>query len=142
MNSKMFNTSNNALHVALLIVRIGFGIIFMLHGWPKITGGVDTWSGIGGAMAVTGLDFAPAFWGFMASLAEFGGGLLLVFGFLTRPAAALMLITMLVAVLMHSAQGDGLTTILHPLKGLVVFIALLYSGAGKYSLDRRFARKR
>lgn len=142
MNSKMFNTSNNALHVALLIVRIGFGIIFMLHGWPKITGGVDTWSGIGGAMAVTGLDFAPAFWGFMASLAEFGGGLLLVFGFLTRPAAALMLITMLVAILMHSAQGDGLTTILHPLKGLVVFIALLYSGAGKYSLDRRFARKR
>lgn len=142
MSNKMFNTSNNALHVALLIVRIGFGIIFMLHGWPKITGGVDTWSGIGGAMAVTGLDFAPAFWGFMASLAEFGGGLLLVFGFLTRPVAALMLITMLVAVLMHSAQGDGLTTILHPLKGLVVFIALLYSGAGKYSLDRRFAKKR
>ncbi|MGM0531475.1 MAG: DoxX family protein [Bacteroidota bacterium] len=139
MSKKMFNTSNNALHVALLILRIGFGVIFVLHGWPKITGGVDTWSGIGGAMGVVGLDFAPAFWGFLAALAEFGGGLLLIFGFLTRPAAALMLITMLVAVLMHSAQGDALTTILHPLKGLVVFIALLYSGAGKYSIDSRFA---
>lgn len=132
----MFNTSNNALHVAMLILRIGFGVIFVLHGWPKITGGVDTWSGIGGAMGVVGLDFAPAFWGFMAALAEFGGGLLLVFGFLVRPAAALLLITMLVAVLMHSAQGDALSTILHPLKGFVVFIVLLYSGAGKYSLDR------
>ncbi|MBS3770669.1 MAG: DoxX family protein [Bacteroidales bacterium] len=136
----MFDTSNNALHVALLILRIGFGVIFVLHGWPKIIGGVDTWSGLGGAMGVVGLDFAPAFWGFMAALAEFAGGLLLVFGFLVRPAAALLLITMLVAVLMHSAQGDALSNILHPLKGLVVFIVLLYSGAGKYSLDRRFAK--
>ena len=140
MAKKLFQTSENSLHLALLILRLGFGIIFILHGWPKITGGVETWTGIGGAMAVVGLDFAPAFWGFMASLAEFGGGILLVFGFLTRPAAALLLITMLVAVIMHSAQGDALSTILHPLKGLVVFIALLYSGAGKYSVDKRLEK--
>ncbi|MFW5900936.1 MAG: DoxX family protein [bacterium] len=128
--------------MALLIIRVGIGIIYMLHGWPKITGGVETWSGLGGAMGVVGLSFAPAFWGFLAAFAEFFGGLLLIFGFLTRPAAAIMLITMLVAALMHSAQGDGLSTVLHPLKGLVVFIALLYSGAGRYSLDRRFTTKR
>lgn len=140
MRNKMFNTSDNSLHVALLILRVGFGIIFMLHGWPKITAGVETWSGLGSTMAIVGLDFAPALWGFLAALAEFGGGILLVFGFLTRPVAALMLITMLMAVLMHSTQGDGLTTILHPLKGLVVFVTLLYSGAGKYSADNKLTR--
>jgi len=142
MSNKMFYTSASSMQVALLILRIGIGVIFMMHGWPKISGGVDTWSGIGGAMGVVGLNFAPAFWGFMAAFAEFFGGLLLVLGFLTRPAAAIMFITMLVAALMHIQQGDAITSILHPLKGLVVFLSLLISGAGKYSIDRVFARKR
>jgi len=141
MSNRIFSTSSNSLHMALLIIRVGIGIIFMLHGWPKLAGGVETWSSIGGTMAIVGLGFAPAFWGFMASFAEFFGGLLLVVGFVTRPAAVLMLITMLMAALMHIQQGDGLSTILHPLKGLVVFVALLISGAGKYSIDRMFARK-
>ena len=141
MSIRIFNTSGNSMHLALLVIRVGIGIIFMLHGWPKLAGGVETWSGIGGTMAIVGLDFAPAFWGLMAALAEFLGGLLLVVGFVTRPAALLMLITMLMAVLMHAQQGDGLNTILHPLKGLIVFFALLISGAGKYSIDRMFARK-
>jgi putative oxidoreductase len=139
MSHKLFNTSNNSLHVALLIIRIGFGIMYVLHGWPKIAGGVERWTGIGGAMGNIGIDFAPVFWGFLASLAEFGGGLLLVFGLLTRPAAAMMFFTMLIAVIMHITVGDPLNTVLHPMKGLVVFAALIYCGAGKYSVDNRWS---
>ena len=114
--------------------------MFMIHGWPKITGGVDTWTWLGGNMSVIGLSFAPAFWGFMAAIAEFVGGLLLVLGVLTRPVAAMMLFTMLIATLMHISQGDAINTVLHPLKGLVVFAGLLFSGAGKYSVDNMLAR--
>ncbi len=128
------------MHFALLLIRVGFGVMYMIHGWPKIAGGVDTWTWLGGNMSVLGLSFAPAFWGFMAAVAEFGGGLLLVLGVLTRPVAAMMLFTMLIATLMHLGAGDPINSVLHPVKGLVVFAGLLFSGAGKYSADNMLAR--
>ena len=34
----------------LLILRIGLGIAFMVHGWPKLMGGPRFWEGLGGAV--------------------------------------------------------------------------------------------
>lgn len=137
MLHKLFNSSAESARTAIFIIRVTFGIIFILHGLPKILGGPEMWARLGGAMGHIGLGFAPAFWGFMASLAEFGGGILLVAGFLTRPAAALMAFTMVIATIMHIAGGDPMNTTLHPVKGLVVFIALIYSGAGRFAIDNR-----
>jgi putative oxidoreductase len=142
MKNKIFNSSNDSLHIALFIIRVSFGIFYMHHGWPKLIGGVDRWIGLGGSMELIGIGFAPAFWGFLAAISEFGGGLLLVFGFLTRPAAFFLMFTMIIATAMHANQGDSINVIMNPLKGLVVFLALLISGAGKYSVDHRFAKKR
>lgn len=58
----------------LLLLRIGIGITFILHGWPKLAGGVAYWEAVGKAMEVVGITFAPAFWGFMAGFAETAGG--------------------------------------------------------------------
>jgi putative oxidoreductase len=135
---KIFHTSDKSVQWAITLLRVGFGIIYILHGFPKILGGPDTWESIGGTMGIVGLGFAPAFWGFMASISEFGGGLLLVFGFLTRPAAAFMAFTMLMATIMHITVGDPLNTVLHPLKGLVVFITLIYGGPGNFAIDNRW----
>lgn len=140
MSKKMFKTSTGSLHFAMFIIRAGFGVMFMIHGYPKITGGIDTWTWLGENMSIIGLSFAPAFWGFMAALAEFVGGLLLIIGVLTRPVAAMMLFTMLIATFMHIQAGDPINTIMHPLKGLVVFAGLLLSGAGKYSVDNMLSR--
>lgn len=131
-------TTEKLNHTTLLIIRAGFGIMYILHGWPKITGGVETWEWLGGSMANIGLDFAPAFWGFLAAIAEFGGGIFLLIGLFTRPVAAAMLFTMLMATVMHISVGDPLNTVLHPLKGLVVFAGFIISGAGKYSIDYKF----
>ena len=140
-NNKLFDTSNNAIQIAISIIRIGFGIIYIMHGFPKIIDGPERWEAVGGAMGFVGLGFAPVFWGFMASLAEFGGGLLLALGLFTRIAAALMAFTMLIATVMHISVGDPLGTVLHPVKGLVVFIALIYSGAGRYAIDARLGKR-
>ncbi len=140
MSSKIFKTSTGSMHIALFIIRVGFGVMYMFHGWPKISGGVDTWTWLGGNMSIIGLGFAPAFWGFMAAVAEFLGGILLIIGVLTRPVAAMMLFTMLIATLMHIQVGDPINTIMHPLKGLVVFTGFLLSGAGKYSVDNLLKR--
>jgi putative oxidoreductase len=142
MRHKIFNSSNDSLHIALFIIRVSFGLFYMQHGWPKLIGGIERWTGLGGSMELIGISFVPAFWGFMAAISEFGGGLLLVFGFLTRPVAFFMLFTMIIAATMHINQGDSINVIMNPLKGLVVFLALLISGAGRYSVDNSFAQKR
>jgi len=118
----------------LLIIRLGIGIMFMLHGYPKLLGGTETWSQIGASMGNIGIHFAPTFWGFMAAFAEFVGGFCLVIGFLFRPALAMLIFTMFIAVLMHYTNGDGMKGYSHALESAFVFIGLFISGPGKYAL--------
>ena len=121
--------------VGLLILRVGVGLAFMLHGWPKISGGPEFWAKIGGAMGIVGISFAPTFWGFMAACSEFFGGLFLALGLFARPAAFFMAFTMLIATSMHITGGDGFNVFSHPLKMFFVFAGLIFSGPGRWSLD-------
>lgn len=121
---------------ALLVARLGIGASFIAHGWPKISGGTEIWTKLGGRFAaVSGLDLFPAFWGFMAAFAEFGGGIFLILGLLTRPASFLLCCTMIVAGLWHAHNGDGFSGYSHALEMGFVFFALFFIGAGKYSVD-------
>ncbi len=131
-------------HVGLLVIRVGLGVMFVIHGWPKITGGVERWEGLGGAMSHIGIGFAPVFWGFMAAIAEFFGGILLALGLLTRPVAFLLAFTMFVATMMHIGAGDDFVPrVSYPLELMIVFIGLILTGAGRLSMDDRlFASNR
>lgn len=129
-----------SLNLGLLIIRLGIGLSFAFnHGYSKISGGPETWEKLGANISYTGLDFAHIFWGFMAAFAEFGGGLLLALGLLTRPAALLIACTMLVAILMHMSKGQPYS---HALEMLSVAIGLALTGAGKYSLDAHIRFRR
>ncbi|MFO7820518.1 MAG: DoxX family protein [Lentisphaeria bacterium] len=123
--------------IGLLVLRVGVGVLFIIHGWPKMFGGPETWAVIGKmGMGAFGINFAPAFWGFMAAFAELIGGIALIAGILTRPFCILLGFTMLAATWFNlfTADGGGKNPGTHALLGLVVFIALLISGPGKYSL--------
>ncbi len=129
------NNSSKYQSLGLLLIRLGIGFSFVyFHGWEKISGGVDKWEMLGNQMQYAGIHFLPVFWGFMAALAEFGGGILITIGLFTRPAAFFMAFTMLVANLMHYHKA-GLEA--HPFEMLFIFIALFLMGAGKYSLDSK-----
>lgn len=140
-----FNKTNTNL--GLLILRLGLGIQFILHGWPKISGGADKWAKLGESMSIVGIDFAHSFWGFMAAFAEFGGGVLLLIGLFVRPASALMAFTMLIASArhwhdsmndpeVHSAKDIWMSGS-HALELCVVLLALYFLGSDKYSLDKK-----
>ena len=120
----------------LLFVRVGLGLMFVAHGWPKLVGGPDKWEKLGGAMATFGIDFVPTFWGFMAAFAEVGGGLLLAVGLATRPALALLFMTMVVATAKHLAAGDDFRKWSHAAEAAIMFAGLFLIGPGRFSLDQ------
>jgi putative oxidoreductase len=88
-----------------------------------------------------GVSFAPAMWGLAAALAEFGGSIALVLGVLFRPAVSLLAFTMLVAMLRHlnlppESPASGWQGASHALELLCIYVALLFTGPGRYALGR------
>ena len=132
----MWKNLSNFRDGALLFLRIDLGIFFIyVHGWPKLAGGLAKWKAIGGAMKHLGLDFWPGFWGFMAAFSETIGVAFLVLGFCFRPSCLLLVITMSVAALTEY-RASGLGAASHALELALVFIALIFIGPGKYSIDK------
>lgn len=116
------------------ILRVGIGILFILHGYPKISGGVEKWLWLGSQMQYFGITFAPVFWGFMAACAEFFGGICLTLGLYTRIVAIFPACVMIVALVMHLNKGDDFNTFSHPLSYLLILISLMFMGGGMWSL--------
>ena len=85
-------------------------------------------------MGNIGIHFMPAFWGFMAALAEFGGGICLILGILFRPATAMMVFTMFIAAMMHYQNGDGFGGYSHAVENGIVLLGLFFAGSGKYAI--------
>ncbi len=124
--------------IGVLLIRLGLGVMYILHGYPKIAGGPETWTSYGQAMGHFGIHFFPAFWGLMAGLAEFGGGILLIVGWLFRPACALIMITMIVAtVTMVSGGQPFMAMASRPLEMAIVFLGLLVIGPGRFAFNGR-----
>lgn len=123
-----------------LALRLPVGIIFMAHGAQKLFGwfggyGLD---GTGQWMASIGLE--PGYlMALLAGSGEFFGGLAILLGLLTRPAAAVTAFTMAVAIVtVHLGNGlfmanDGYEFGLALLSASVALVAL---GGGGWSLDR------
>ncbi|WP_199120948.1 DoxX family protein [Pedobacter sp. ASV28] len=133
----IFDNLGKYRNTGLLILRIGIGIMMMVHGLPKIMGGPEKWAGLGGSMKVININFLPMFWGFMAAISEGLGGFLLILGLFFRPVNILLVFTMIIAALVHFGKGDGLSGASHAIELGIVFFGLIFIGPGKYSVDRK-----
>jgi putative oxidoreductase len=120
-------------------LRVPIGIILAAHGSQKLFGWFGGYGleGTGQFMASIGLN--PGFvMAFLAGSAEFFGGLGLILGLMTRPAAAVSAITMLVALFwVHWGKGFFLDShgIEYALALLSATVTLALMGGGRYSLD-------
>jgi len=115
--------------IALLILRIGLGIVCILHGRSKFK--PEFAKGIG----------VPYFFGFLSGVGMVAGGLGVLFGFLTQIAAIGPFLVMLGAVYHHKFKWK------HPFFNphgksyeyafmlVLVSLALILTGAGAYSID-------
>lgn len=137
----LFTTTAELNQLALTLIRIGFGILFIGHGALKLIRGKEELLWTGKQMANLGITMFPLFWGICAMLAELGGGVALTLGLCTRIAAFFMAFTMLVAITYHLKNGDSYGYISFPLSQLIVFVGFMIAGAGIYSLDHYFFGK-
>lgn len=128
--------------LGLLILRVGIGVIFIIHGWPKIKGGPEMWENLGGAMEVFGITFLPHFWGFMVALSEFVGGILIVLGAFTRVFSLLLFITMVVAANTHLAKGEGFSGAEYAIALGIIMLSLFFIGSGRFSFSFIIRRKK
>jgi putative oxidoreductase len=119
-----------ATDIGLLIMRVFTGLALALaHGWGK----VPPSQGFVGMIGGMGLP-APELFAWLAALAEFGGGLLLAAGLLTRPVSFVLVVHFLVVVFLAHA-GDAFGDRELPLFFLVAALLFLLAGAGRYSVD-------
>lgn len=132
MLKEMFDKPN----FGLLAIRVIVGAIFMGFGIPKLMNGVSQWTMLGGAMSIFGVTAYPAVFGFVASLSEALGGLLIVLGFQFRVATIALFFTMFVASCFLYTQGHDFMAISRPVELMAVFLGLTFVGPGKYSVDK------
>jgi putative oxidoreductase len=122
--------------LGLLFLRVGIGTMMVLHGWPKLAGGLQQWEKVGKATSVVGISFFPGFWGFSSAMVETIGGALIVLGFCFRPVTILMTLNFIVAtVFVYKTSGQFIEWS-RPAEMLILFFSLIFIGAGKYSIDR------
>jgi putative oxidoreductase len=133
----MFNKAI-AKDETLLIARILMAALFVLFGWQKLNGFDATATSFAGM----GLPL-PTVAACIAVLFEFGFGLAIVFGLLTRPLALLLaMYTVIAGFIGHpywSMSGAGvLDAEINFYKNVSItggFFLLYLTGAGRYSLD-------
>jgi putative oxidoreductase len=130
-------------------LRLTVGFLFALHGAEKVFGinggmGLSAWTALRDAAA----GLRPAWlWLGAAAFCELIGGLLILFGFLTRLGALMLIPVMLVAVYSGLAAGEAgppipLQRIGYALAMLGALLALSIAGGGRASVDETIARSR
>ena len=126
------------------LARVATGLMLTPHGAQKLFG----WFG-GYGVEATGQFFAaklglPPSLALLAGLIEFFGGLALAVGFLTRPAAALVVGLMAVAIVtVHLPAGYFWTNggYEYPLLWGLVALSFVLRGGGRYSVDALIGRE-
>ena len=144
-----FASFNDSL--ALLVLRIPLGAIFVAHGSQKLLG---VFGGQGLTATFKGFEEQlgiPPLFTLLAIIAEFGGGIGILAGLLTRLSAAGIASVMAVAIWkVHLANGFFLNAGCIPGRGhgieynvalIGMALSLLFSGGGKWALDRMIWRR-
>ena len=142
MKNLLLNNKSPFPETSYLLLRFFTGITMCYyHGWSKLLSDASRWERLGNALTQwIGLDSLKVTFGFIAAFSESIGALLIAFGFLTRPAALLLGLTMLVASTKKISEV-GIDGSELPLLFLMLSMVILLKGPGKYSLDRTILYK-
>ena len=133
-----------ALHrlqdLAPLALRLGLGIVFVVHGVSKLNGGPAT--GFGSLLTGLGVP-APSLFAWLVTIAELVGGIMLLVGLLTRVVTLPLIATLVGAIVLVkldvgiiAGMGSAMPGAEVDIALLAGLVALLVVGPGRLSVDR------
>ncbi|ABI70069.1 DoxX family protein [Shewanella sp. 11B5] len=139
MKALVKRITNSTAGFSTLALRLPVGIIFMAHGGQKLFGWFGGYGleGTGQWMASIGIE-PGVLMAFLAGSAELVGGLFILLGLLTRPAAVLLAFTMIIAIAsVHISNGLFMANNGYEfaLALLAASVSLALSGSGKLAID-------
>jgi putative oxidoreductase len=117
--------------LALLVMRLALGVVMLAHGYQNLFRHLHDHVNM-----VAGLG-VPAWLGYVSSITEFLGALMILAGFFTRPAALAICIDLLVAIWkVHWHNGlTGDHGYEFPLALAALAFALIFFGGGPIAID-------
>ena len=125
----------------VLIIRLGLGLLFLIHGYPKMSG---RWGEVKGSresltksIRRLRLPF-PYYLAILVGTVECFGGGMLILGFGTRWAAMALVVIMLVATGRNYTEKGFIGSADFPFSVLTTRLGLALIGSGSISLDGHF----
>ncbi|QDE29650.1 DoxX family protein [Shewanella polaris] len=145
MKALVKRITNSTAGFSTLALRLPVGVIFMAHGGQKLFGWFGGYGleGTGQWMASIGIE-PGILMAFLAGSAELIGGLFILLGLLTRPAAAVLAFTMVIAIAsVHINNGLFMANNGYEfaLALLAASVSLALSGSGKVAIDNAITDK-
>lgn len=148
----MASKADKFTDIGLLILRIGLGTVLLYYGLQKafgVFGGMGFQNTLHVFQVSNGI---PRWLASMAIIAEFAGSIGILFGLFTRVAAFGVMCTMATAAYFGYSRPDGLSGLirgnpsippmtLYPTALCFVAAALIFTGAGAFSLDAKVFRR-
>ena len=134
MHTTTTQLNTNTNDAGKLVLRVALAAMLLFHGVAKLSGGIGF---VADMLAKAGL---PVVFGYGVYIGEVIAPLLILFGLFTRPAALVVAINMIVAVLLaHTSQFFTLNETggwALELQGMYFFaaVAVALLGAGRYSI--------
>lgn len=143
MNALIKSLASTHAGYGITVLRIIVGLTFAAHGAQKLFGWFGGYGLAGVAQWMESIGLAPGYlMALAAGSAEFFGGLALIIGLLARPAAAVLAVTMVVAIVtVHLSNGFFMSNNGYEF-ALALFaasVAIAFEGAGKLSVDKQLA---
>lgn len=142
LTNKIFE-SNAGL--AGLILRAPIGLILAAHGAQKLFAWFGGYGLDGTGQWMESIGLTPGYlMAVLAGSAEFFGGLALLLGLFTRPAAVVVAFAMLIAIFsVHIGNGLFLANngYEYGLTLFVVLVAIAVQGGGRFSIDNLIFKK-
>lgn len=130
--------ANSWLQISWTVLRFAAGLVMIHNGLDKLSN-IESFAEA--YVSIIGLPF-PIFFSYCAAFAELIGAPLLAFGLLTRPAAAALLSTMLVAMYHHVlVAGFSIPYLELSMLYAACFQLFLVNGGGQYSIDAVLANQ-
>ncbi len=127
--TNMANSQNK--DIALLLLRLGVGIIFIVAGWGKLTD-IESIQGFFGGLGIP----LPGLMAWVVAIVEFVGGIMVLLGGYIRIPAILLAIIMVVAII-TTKIGEDFSAYRLDLMLLLANVALALMGSGKFSVDNK-----